>query len=66
MSAATGGWSLSREMSPPGTLSLMADHGSYDVVYDDNPLSVSQLRALANLLDTAAAELAADMLEDEA
>lgn len=66
MTRDTGGWSLTREFSPSGTLSLQADEGSYDVVYSDHPLTVAQLRALANVLDEAAAELAAEQLEGDA
>ncbi|HLL34193.1 MAG TPA: hypothetical protein VK545_09940 [Streptomyces sp.] len=64
MTRDTGGWSLTKDYARPGTLCLSADEGSYDVVYDAHPLTVAQLRALANVLDEAAAELAAEQLEE--
>ena len=60
----TGGWGLTKEYAQPGTLCLKADEGSYDVVCNEHPLTVAQLRALANVLDEAAAELAAEQLEE--
>ncbi|WP_329168334.1 hypothetical protein OG709_29990 [Streptomyces sp. NBC_01267] len=60
----TGGWGLTSSYSDPGTLCLYADEGGMDIVYNDNPLTVSQLRALANVLNQAAADLAADLTEE--
>ncbi|GGX26801.1 hypothetical protein [Streptomyces chryseus] len=59
----TGGWVVTDSYARPGTRCLQSDEGSYDVVYSDNPLTVAQLRALSNVLDEAAAELALTLLE---
>ncbi|CAM5407138.1 hypothetical protein SMICM304S_08771 [Streptomyces microflavus] len=59
----TGGWAVTSDYANPGTLCLEVDEGGYIVVHNE-PLTVAQLRALSNVLDEAAANLAAEMLEE--
>lgn len=59
----TGGWSVTADYAEPGTLCLQRDGGGLDIVYNENPLTVAQLRALSNELDEAAANLASELLE---
>ncbi|MFD7646378.1 hypothetical protein ACFV5M_01750 [Streptomyces albidoflavus] len=61
----TGGWAVTSDYAPPGTLCLAVDEGGYTVVYNETPLTVAQLRALSNVLDEAAANLAAELLEED-
>ncbi|OSC76502.1 hypothetical protein B5180_01730 [Streptomyces sp. BF-3] len=60
----TGGWAVTSDYAPPETLCLAVDEGGYIVVHNESPLTVAQLRALSNVLNEAAANLAAEMLEE--
>ncbi|WP_371666017.1 hypothetical protein OG306_33360 [Streptomyces sp. NBC_01241] len=64
MALDTGGWGVTSDYARPGTLCLEVDEGGWIVVHNENPLTVNQLRALSNVLNKAAAELAADLLEE--
>jgi hypothetical protein len=46
----TGGWALTDGYASDDRLCLMADEGSIDIVYNSNPLSAPQMRALASVL----------------
>ncbi|WP_327712401.1 hypothetical protein OG912_32275 [Streptomyces sp. NBC_00464] len=60
----TGGWAVTSDYANPGTLCLEVNEGGYTVVHNESPLTVAQLRALSNVIDEAAAELAANLLEE--
>lgn len=57
---ATGGWDVTSNWMPDGRRCLTRDEGSYDVVYDSNPLGPEQMRALAALLIAEADRMEAD------
>lgn len=55
-----GGWSLTEAYAKPGTLCLQAEEmRDLDIVYSDNPLTPSQMRALGEHLIRAANEMEA-------
>jgi hypothetical protein len=53
----TGGWSLTEDYADEGTLCLQRDDGGWDIVYNNNPLNPSQMRALAEHLISKANEM---------
>lgn len=60
----TGGWSLTAGFSGADELCLMRDDGGCDIVHDANPLTVAQLRALADALSKSADELEFNAMEE--
>lgn len=54
----TGGWSLTKDYANEGTLCLQAEeYGNLDIVYNENPLTPPQMRALAEHLISKANEM---------